>query len=204
MKPVPRGPWTSAAQAIGPLQMVCPFAFRQRAKIAGLVLLIILSPVLLTILAFEICAAIHPGLFFIRAILSGLVLSWGCLSLAAIVGGIVFARKRLLLGERGFGLWTPHRTCLILWADLGPVWRDVPMPAAEDEPLTVVLEHANGERLAITSAFAEHHVIALRVLDELERRWPGHRPEARKDGTTDAIKPAERDITEPRDGRTSP
>jgi hypothetical protein len=63
----------------------------------------------------------------------------------------------------------------------------------------VVLERGDGSRLAITGFFADHHVIALRVLEELARRLPGRETEQPRPApvTSDAIRPAQRDIVEP-------
>jgi hypothetical protein len=197
MTNVPSGPWTIDAQAIGPLQKVCPISSGASGLIAGLVLLFLfLSPVLLGLLAFATCAAVQPGLSDGLSILSVFAFFWVVLCLGAIVCGIVVARKRLLLGERGLALWTPFRTRLILWDDLGSAWRYVPLPAHTDQPLTVVLEHSSGARVAITSEFEDHHQVALRVIEELERRSPGREPGANSGTTSVAIQPAQREITE--------
>jgi hypothetical protein len=198
MTNVPDGPWLNETAAIGPILKVCPISSGASGMIAVLVLLFIfLNSVLLGFLGLATYAAEQPGLSFGLDILRVLVFFWMVLCLKAIVCGIVDARKRLLLGERGIALWTPWRTRVIRFADLGTAWRCI-TPARDGQPLTVVLEHANGERVAINGEFEDHHRVALRVLAELERRSSERIPEPRQEGTSDAIKPAERDITEPR------
>jgi hypothetical protein len=199
MTPIPRGPWLSDADRIGPFLKVCALTYEAAVNIAMLVGLFLAgSPFVLGYFAYATCSTVQADLNSGPSILLAFTLAWFVLSLLAIIYGVQVARKRLLLGEHGIALWLPWRTQLVLWDDLGIAWRLVSSPAHADQPLTVLLEHTSGERVAITSAFEDHHVIALRVLDELGRNAPGRTPEQHKDCTTDAIKPADRDITEPR------
>jgi hypothetical protein len=126
------------------------------------------------------------------------LLAWAAVLLAVAAFPLGSLRKRLLLGRHGIALWMPGQSHIVRWDDLGTVWHRVPAPLAEGQPLTVVLEHTSGTRLEITPAFTDHHQVALRVLEELERR-AGTRDSSppQRRTTSDAITPAERGVIEP-------
>lgn len=199
MPPLQDGPWLAAAPSIGPLQQVCRISNREEGKIAGLTLLFVVgSPFALAFLAFLTCAAVNPRLDVAGQILCLFVVAWVILCLVAILYAFEWTRRRLLLGTHGIAVWLPWRTTVVLFDDLCTVWRYLPLHTNADEPPALLLEHTSGRRVAITSAFEDHHQVALRVLEELERRTPEREPEPRPEGT-DAIKPANRDISEPRE-----
>jgi hypothetical protein len=119
------------------------------------------------------------------------------MSLAVLSLGMERLRQRLLLGAQGIALWTPDLSSVVFWDELGTVWRRVRPQGLTRQPLTVVLEHTNGTRLAITTFFADHHQVALRVLEELDRRT-GSREEPLCPGeASEAITPAEHRVSEP-------
>jgi hypothetical protein len=107
-------------------------------------------------------------------------------------------RVRLLLGARGLARWSADESLVVLWDDLGTVWRRVSHLMNEGDPLAVVLEHQDGTRLAITAFFADFHQASLRVLEELASRTGSKDGETCQPGvTSDAITTAERGVVEP-------
>jgi hypothetical protein len=133
-------------------------------------------------------------------IVGGLIGGVGVLltTLILVAVGKIQVPDRLILGARGFALCRWEVETVVLWEELGTVWRIIHADSTPDYPLSVVLEHRDGTRLAITSHFADHHVVVLRILEELPRRVPGRSPESTpREATSDAIKPGEHGLTEP-------
>jgi hypothetical protein len=185
---VPAGPCldSDAARAIGPIELVCAPQQFEVIRVAGHTLLAFLVvPVslgfLLLMVFNELAVAgfVQPelgwALFFV---------GWAMVVLWFLFSGLRRLRQRLLLGERGIALWSPGGARVVLWEELGWIWRRVPSREHLYRPLSVALEHSDGTRLAITRFFSNHHRIALRVLQELARRavesgdadycWLGH------------------------------
>lgn len=199
MTPLPRGPWLRDAEQIAPFLKVCDITYLHGNKIAAfVVLLLVLTPICLVVLANATCAVLQPDAGF--TLLCSFALAGCLLCFLAILVGLELGRERLLLGERGIAVWLPWRTRVVLFDDLGTVWRYVPQPARADQPLVVVLEHSDGQRVEITPRFEDYLRVALRVLEELARRAPERDKKPRPEGS-DAIKSANRDITEPREER---
>lgn len=199
MTSTPEEPWLRDAEQIGPFLKVCAISSPHGVDLIGVgCLVLMLIPVGMVALANATCAVVQPGfgaLLDLLCVFAGAtVLLW----ILAILVGIQYARKRLILGERGVAFWLLWRTTVVLFADLGTGWRSVPQPAHGYQPLALVLEHSDGRRVAITAEFEDHHQVALRVLEELARRTPERDQGLPAEGTT-AIRPANRDITEPRE-----
>jgi hypothetical protein len=131
-------------------------------------------------------------------IAAGLIGGVGVLltTLILVAIGKIQVPDRLILGARGFALCRWEVEAVVLWEELGTVWRIIHADSTPDYPLSVVLEHRDGTRLAITSHFGDHHVVVLRILEELPRRVPG-RQASPQNATSDAIKPGEHGLTEP-------
>lgn len=199
MTPLPRGPWLVVAESIGPIQQVCTLSSRGIGAIGGFALLVIVgSPLVLLLMARATCAAVRADLDRGAEILCGFVLAWIILCMVTILCSAPFLRKRLIVGERGIAVWLPWRTVLVPFAELGTDWRCFVPSGSEYAPLSMVLEHTNGQRVEITAEFEDHHQVALRVLEEVHHRPLERETEPGPDGT-DAIKPARHDISEPRE-----
>jgi hypothetical protein len=194
-----------AARAIGPVEKVCAPTRHERALVGWLALTIAaLVPIPLGVLGLALGAPIGAlltqrgaGVLFTNGACFLLLLVWPLLVLAVVWRDMARLSHRLLLGAKGVALWTPKLSQVVLWDDLGTVWRRVP-PAPEDPPSLCVVLERKGARLAITSFFADHHQVALRVLEELERRTRIREEQPSQPGTvSEAITPAERGVSEP-------
>jgi hypothetical protein len=104
-------------------------------------------------------------------------------------------RTRLILGRDGVAIWTPGGAHIVLWADLGTLWR----PVMIAPPWTVFLVDLAGRRFQISSYFQGVEPIVSRVLEELSQRARGttwaERPAAERPATEQII-PAPREIHE--------
>jgi hypothetical protein len=195
--PLPAGPWLDsvAAQSIGPLERVCAPAWGEVNRAVAIALLIfLLLPIPLALLTFFACVALsgagagHPEVIWIF-----FFVSWIGTALVFLWLGLAKLRERLLLGARGIALWTESVSTVIPWEDLGTAWRRRPAVAGSGA-LAVILEHADGRHLPITVYFGEHHIVALRVLEELAKRLPEREPDKLR--PSEGIKPAERGVRE--------
>jgi hypothetical protein len=184
-------------QAIGPVEKVCAPGRRQWMMVAWVVASVTMVPFAFLGFLYVICSRNQPGddapLWL--CVYLGLI----CLPIILIVAflGLYKLRERLLLGAHGIALWSPRLVKVVRWDDLGTVWRRIRDDETSGSELVVILERSDGTRLAITSFFVDHHVIALRVIEELARRVPLPRSvPAHRDTATDAIKPGEHGLTE--------
>jgi hypothetical protein len=198
MSPLPQGPWlkSAAAHDIGPVERVCT---PTRTHLVSLGCIVLFSTVAIEAgpcLYFNAFAAFAGSpMLGCTLLLVGLVIP--VLAVAIFTAEDPGRGERLLLGQRGVALWSPDECHVVLWDDLGTVWRPVEDPA-EDLPLSVVLERSDGTQLAITARFTDHHPVALRVLEELERRTGTKDSSPPQRGpASHAITPAERGVIEP-------
>jgi hypothetical protein len=200
--PLPQGPWidSAAAQGIGPLERVCAPGWAEVNRVVAVVLIVfLLLPIPLALLTFFACLALFgAGVHHPEGIWVLFFVIWIGTALAVLLQGLAKLRERLLLGARGIALWSEAGSIVVPWGALGTAWRRVPAIFGSAGALSVILEHADGRQLAITGLFAEHHIVALRVLEELARRQPERDPGMPPlDSPSEGIKPAQRDITEP-------
>lgn len=188
-------PWltSDAALAIGPIQKVCAPTWGEWGRVILALVGIALLPLITLTLSLLCCAFLSPRETSLEGLAGRLGVGWLPVVLIFAFLGFTHLRQRLLLGERGIAHWRPYLTRVVLWEQLGSEWRC--LPSREAGPLTLTLEHRNGARIVISDFFAEHHHVALRVLEEIARRGPEPKQERSPDAS-DKIKPAQRDIAE--------
>lgn len=106
--------------------------------------------------------------------------------------------ERLILGRDGIALWSPWRVVVVTWDRLRTDWRLL-RPGGTDAEAALVLEHADGRRVAIAAFFVGYQHVVQRVLDKLappasELFEP--RPSSAPAGSS-GIKQVERGVIEP-------
>jgi hypothetical protein len=198
------GPWldSAAARVIGPVEKVCAPTWAEVTNAIWLTALAaLLVPIPLAILTVCACNVLYGRQSPLGGPQSMWVLffvAWIGIVLAVLVSGVNKLSARLLLGARGIARWSDRGDDIVLWEELGTVWRCVPGHPVSGEGLAVVLENSDGRELVINGFFADHHVVALRVLEELTRRQSGSESEKPPlDSPSESIKPDQRDIAEP-------
>src|SRR5262249_26465539 len=150
---------------------------------AGLLAVALPFP-LAAFLAVYIFGGAPPGGERTLAILDLFLFAWLLPVLLVVIVGFGRLRVRLLLGVRGIARWSPCRSSVVLWDELGTVWRRAGPAVTGGNPLAVVLERQDGTRLPITAFFADYHQVTLRVLEELARRTGSKDEETRQPGIT--------------------
>lgn len=170
----PRGPWTEPAQVdrlIGPVRRTLEAADPLRPVAAGCVgiaALVAVAPVVAVIVAGREVA----GLVFLAcfgAALPAVVV----LEIVAKSCGPPVARGRLQVGDRGLADWAAGQATVLLWDDLGTLWR--PVTADRDEyatsdPALLLLEHRDGTRLRLRLGLPDVELVRRRVLAEIQGR----------------------------------
>lgn len=174
----PQEPWLHGpgAARIGPVEVVsAPDSVGVRLGLA-LFCLVMGTPigVITILLACSIQGAPAPLMVLAIFLVFFLVFATVVWLFVRCATGLWYARRRLLLGERGFLEWSPWGETVILWSELGTVWRVGGGPGWWHRwcvgPVRVALESSTGQRwwlapfYQITPAFLERlHGQLLRV-----------------------------------------
>lgn len=203
---VPPESWfdSDAAHAVGPIERVygpSGWLYFNRAIRAGFLTVASLTVGLFLVLLARVGLAEWlrsvPGGVDLFVLWLALLPGLGVLAVALL--DFRFVRRdlagRLLVGPRGLAWWTPTKTTTVLWTDLGAIWSCHPSRIG---PTGIIQRRVDGAVVVVDAFFADHHAIVARVAAELTRRidrraWPlGLRP------PSEAIRPDELGITEPR------
>jgi hypothetical protein len=169
----------SITQTLGPIKTVCSPSWGTYALAIGTI-------------------ALAAGLFCGLQTLAGAfhrdmiprATGWSLLFLIVAMLAPVRLLERLVLCKRGVARSSVFGVTIVRWEDLDSGCKLVRAEGEEAYTGSVVVECADGRRLAITSFFAGHEPVGKRVLEEFARRAtqrlePGQTPTSTNPGITE-------------------